>query len=311
MYFIKALIISSVLPTKPTASTNQMHVVNSEASAVFCLEMLTTITLLNQDRIIFVWCVADAGVSRGRCCKMVFVTCSFGCCRVLVYEHFAGIIQAAQSPSLHVEKAIICLLLLCVKLIHKEEIRDRVLRALEIFLVLSASVADAMSETIAVGLSKLLQSSWQCVRSLAGWQTIFTLLHRCAKHPGARDRALNALRTLIEHDAAGRMARGALGHANAVGSSNAATSNGTTMPSGVRPILDKDTLLPCFNALVGFASVPSGPLRLSTDGTSIDTDLSIYAMRSMHTLFEMVPLLCGYGTSVIASQPASRHCAQA
>jgi hypothetical protein len=212
-------------------------------------------------------------------------------CRVLVFEHFASIIQSAIFPSLHVEKAIICLLLLCVKLIHKEEIRERILRALEIFLSLEPAVADAMSETIAVGLSKLLQCSSHCVRSVAGWKTIFTLLQRCASHPGARDRALNALRALIARDPAASRAFKTTSSSNLLTVSLPSTVS--TVPTA---ILDKDTLMACFNALAAFASIPVG-LRMSVDSTSSDTELSINAMRSMYVLYEMVPGI-GMTTSV-------------
>ena len=51
VYFIKALIYGSHRGgAKATSAFGEM-------SAIFCLEMLTTVTLLNQDRIIFVWYV--------------------------------------------------------------------------------------------------------------------------------------------------------------------------------------------------------------------------------------------------------------
>ena len=84
-------------------------------------------------------------------------------CRVLVYEHFRAIIQGAEHPSLYVEKAIICLLLLCVKLLAKNEIRARILRALGVFVHLKPAVADAMSETVAVGVANMVKSHAQAI----------------------------------------------------------------------------------------------------------------------------------------------------
>lgn len=125
VYLIKAL-------RRESSNTHANQEFNEDV-ACFCLDLLTNIVLSNEHRVSFVW--------------------------VLVYEHFTGLVQMATKPQPLVEKAIVCLLLLCVNLVHKEEVRVGVLNSLDLVLRLNPSVATAMAESIAIACSKLISTS--------------------------------------------------------------------------------------------------------------------------------------------------------
>jgi len=125
VYLIKAL--------RRESTNSQANQDFNEDVACFCLDLLTNIVLSNEHRVSFVW--------------------------VLVYEHFTGLVQLAAKPQPLVEKAIVCLLLLCVHLVHREEVQAGVLNSLDLVLHLNAAVATAMAESTAIACSKLVSAN--------------------------------------------------------------------------------------------------------------------------------------------------------
>ena len=165
-YFIKALILDSQY--KP--GQNDFN----ESNACFCLELLTEITLINHERIDFVWC--------------------------LVSGHFIQIISTAKQISEYVEQAIICSLLLCVKLSSKREISSAIFNTLELFLKLEPSIANAMSESIIIAVTKLLQSisTYQFISTSDQWRIVMSLVERSAKYLNSCERGFLGLSNLIQ-----------------------------------------------------------------------------------------------------------------
>ncbi|OVA02830.1 SEC7-like [Macleaya cordata] len=139
-----------------------------EDTAIFCLELLITITLYNRDRIVLLW----PGV----------------------YEHIAGIVQSATMPSAFVEKAVFGLLHICQRLLpYKENLADELLRSLQLILKLDARVADAYCEQITQEIADLVKTNAMCIKSQMGWRTITSLLSITARHPEASDVGFEAL----------------------------------------------------------------------------------------------------------------------
>ena len=169
VYLIKALIIDSSTGPNPGNMTAA-----SEADASFCLELLTKIVLLNSERINFVW--------------------------VLVADHFANIVQMAKSPSEFVEKAIVCLLLLCVTLAPRKEISVHVFHTLELFLKLEPAVATAMAESTIIAITRLLQSPEECIQTPSAWTVTLGIVERCANSAQAHQRGFHALSSLLRTD---------------------------------------------------------------------------------------------------------------
>ncbi|KAG0611346.1 hypothetical protein M758_7G134300 [Ceratodon purpureus] len=166
----RALVWAAGRPHKSGGSTEDEDV------AVFCLELLITITLNNRDRIMLLW--------QG------------------VYEHMAGIIQTAVVPGLLVEKAVFGLLRVCQRLLpYKENLAEELLRSLQLILKLDARVADTFCERITQEVMVLVRANAAHIKSPMGWRTVTALLSITARHPEASEPGFDAL-SYIMHDGA-------------------------------------------------------------------------------------------------------------
>jgi len=158
----KALIQAAGRPQKITSS------LDDEGTAVFCLELLITITLKNRDRIVLLW--------QG------------------VYEHIAHIVQSTVMPCNLVEKAVFGLLHICQRLLpYKENLVDDLLRSLQLILKLDARVADAYCENITLEVTRLVKANAIHIKSQMGWRTVISLICITARHPDASDVGFDAL----------------------------------------------------------------------------------------------------------------------
>ncbi|PIA32358.1 hypothetical protein AQUCO_04500153v1 [Aquilegia coerulea] len=139
-----------------------------EETAVFCLELLITITLNNRDRILLLW--------------------------QTVFEYICSIVESTVMPCALVEKAVFGLLRICQRLLpYKENLADELLRSLRLVLKLDARVADAYCENIAHEVMCLVKANATHIRSLMGWRTITSLLSITARHPDASEAGFEAL----------------------------------------------------------------------------------------------------------------------
>ncbi|KAL6056157.1 GDP/GTP exchange factor for ARF [Balamuthia mandrillaris] len=75
---------------------------------------------------------------------------------VLVYEHFSGIIMPSKTCMPLVERAIMDLSLLCIKLVHNPAISDQVLRALQFFMKMNSNVYKGLIEHIVSVLATII-----------------------------------------------------------------------------------------------------------------------------------------------------------
>ncbi|CAN6311936.1 unnamed protein product [Urochloa humidicola] len=158
----RTLIQAAGQPQKITSS------LDDEGIAVFCLELLITVTLNNRDRIVLLW--QD------------------------VYEHITHIVQSTVMPCNLVEKAVFGLLHICQRLLpYKANLVDDLLRSLQLILKLDARVADAYCENITLEVTRLVKANATHIKSQMGWRTIISLLCITARHPDASDAGFEAL----------------------------------------------------------------------------------------------------------------------
>jgi brefeldin A-resistance guanine nucleotide exchange factor 1 len=158
----RALIQAAGRPQKITSS------LDDEGIAVFCLELLITVTLNNRDRIVLLW--QD------------------------VFEHITHIVQSTVMPCNLVEKAVFGLLHICQRLLpYKANLVDDLLRSLQLILKLDARVADAYCENITLEVTRLVKANATHIKSQMGWRTIISLLCITARHPDASDAGFEAL----------------------------------------------------------------------------------------------------------------------
>ena len=75
-----------------------------------------------------------------------------------------------------VERAVVGLLRLAIRLLHKEEVSSQVLLTLRILLLMKHSVLQACGRQISFGLHELIRTNASSITSSRDWVTVFTLL---------------------------------------------------------------------------------------------------------------------------------------
>nr|XP_013013704.1 Golgi-specific brefeldin A-resistance guanine nucleotide exchange factor 1 isoform X11 [Cavia porcellus] len=121
-----------------------------EEDAAFCLEMLLRIVLENRDRV--------------------------GCVWQTVRDHLYHLCVQAQDFCFLVERAVVGLLRLAIRLLRREEISGQVLHSLRILLLMKPSVLSRVSHQVAYGLHELLKTNAANIHSCEDWATLFALL---------------------------------------------------------------------------------------------------------------------------------------
>lgn len=169
IYLLKALILASVRPKEKEA------VPFDEKLAIFCLDLVTAITYLNQERIIFLW--------------------------VLVYEHFAGLLGGATSATFLTERAVSNLLFLCQKL-GGSDFGEQLIKSLQLLLKLNPAVTASLADLITTGTSRILHAHPRLLRSPVAWPTLLSLIRFSTDYPNSSIVAFKALNGLILADKA-------------------------------------------------------------------------------------------------------------
>ncbi|XP_067876505.1 Golgi-specific brefeldin A-resistance guanine nucleotide exchange factor 1 isoform X3 [Heterodontus francisci] len=121
-----------------------------EEDAAFCLEMLLRIVLENRDRVSCVW--------------------------QTVRDHLYHLTVHATEQCFLVERAVVGLLRLAIRLLRREEISPQVLLSLRVLLMMKPIVLSRVSRQIAYGLHELLKTNAANIHSCDDWCTLFTLL---------------------------------------------------------------------------------------------------------------------------------------
>ncbi|KAG8435109.1 hypothetical protein GDO86_013165 [Hymenochirus boettgeri] len=121
-----------------------------EEDAAFCLEMLLRIVLENRDRV--------------------------GCVWQAVRDHLYHLCVHAVESCFLVERAVVGMLRLAIRLLRREDISAQVLLSLRILLMMKPSVLSRVSRQVAFGLHELLKTNAANIHSSADWYTLFCLL---------------------------------------------------------------------------------------------------------------------------------------
>jgi len=165
-YLAKALIHASTRTTKPSASstssssstaTSPITAPVDEDVAVLCLELLIELTLRNRDRVALLW--------------------------PFVHEHLESILSSNAFGPMLVQRAVIGILRVCVRMLHKQEVSDALLKSLALLTKLEPQVADSLADRIAIGVLQIEQANAAYIRSASAWQTVFSILKSHARHP--------------------------------------------------------------------------------------------------------------------------------
>ncbi|KAI1894387.1 hypothetical protein AGOR_G00115290 [Albula goreensis] len=121
-----------------------------EEDAAFCLEMLLRIVLENRDRVSCVW--------------------------QTVRDHLCHLCVHATESCFLVERAVVGLLRLAIRLLRREDISSQVLLSLRLLLMMKPHVLSRVSREVAYGLHELLKTNAANIHCSDDWFTLFSLL---------------------------------------------------------------------------------------------------------------------------------------
>ncbi|XP_055083101.1 Golgi-specific brefeldin A-resistance guanine nucleotide exchange factor 1 [Periophthalmus magnuspinnatus] len=121
-----------------------------EEDAAFCLEMLLRIVLENRDRVACVW--------------------------QTVRDHLYQLCVQANDSCFLVERAVVGLLRLAIRLLRREDISSQVLLSLRLLLMMKPHVLSRVSREVSYGLHELLKTNAANIHSTEHWHTLFTLI---------------------------------------------------------------------------------------------------------------------------------------
>ncbi|KAF9398812.1 GDP/GTP exchange factor for ARF, partial [Mortierella sp. AD011] len=156
--------------TKPTKPPTPSKVYNP--ASVFFLELMISLTVQNRYRVQALW--------------------------PIVFEHLSDIIREAGSQSvLLVERAVVGLLRLCIRLAHNDDMNKEVLDALDLLLGLPIDVVPEVAEQMMAGVLTLLKADTSCVRPNLNWDVLFALLSSTSNHPEAAKYSFEAISMFV------------------------------------------------------------------------------------------------------------------
>ncbi|XP_055026813.2 Golgi-specific brefeldin A-resistance guanine nucleotide exchange factor 1 isoform X5 [Misgurnus anguillicaudatus] len=121
-----------------------------EEDAAFCLEMLLRIILENRDRVSCVW--------------------------QTVRDHLYQLCVHANESCFLVERAVVGLLRLAIRLLRREDIGSQVLLSLRLLLMMKPHVLSRVCREVAFGLHELLKTNAANIHCTDDWYTLFSLL---------------------------------------------------------------------------------------------------------------------------------------
>ncbi|KAI8601707.1 hypothetical protein EDD21DRAFT_373786 [Dissophora ornata] len=156
--------------TKPTKPPTPSKLYNP--ASVFLLELMISLTVQNRYRVQALW--------------------------PIVFEHLSDIIREAGSQSvLLVERAVVGLLRLCIRLAHNDDMSKEVLDALDLLLGLPIDVVPEVAEQMMAGVLTLLKADTSCVRPNLNWDVLFALLSSTSNHPEAAKYSFEAISMFV------------------------------------------------------------------------------------------------------------------
>lgn len=128
-----------------------------EFVVAFCIDALCDLTLQNEDRLHISW--------------------------PALHSILVRIISPATPPCALLERSIIALLRVAARLLDRDELRDDVLRTLNLVVRLPGDATLALSGPIAAGLYNLVKCHGSQITSTSGWHAIFSIIENLARCP--------------------------------------------------------------------------------------------------------------------------------
>ncbi|KAK9505516.1 hypothetical protein O3M35_009555 [Rhynocoris fuscipes] len=147
-FFIKALVSASYGPEGHVSLGSSF----SEDTAVFFLELLLKVVIQNRDRIGTMWNTV----------------------RVHIYTLLMG--AAACDHHFLVERSVVGLLRLAIRLMHREDMSPMVLKSLRMLLLLKGTTLSRVARQVSYGMYELIKTSAANIHNEPDWTMIFTLL---------------------------------------------------------------------------------------------------------------------------------------
>ncbi|XP_051945583.1 Golgi-specific brefeldin A-resistance guanine nucleotide exchange factor 1-like isoform X5 [Xyrauchen texanus] len=144
-----------------------------EEDAAFCLEMLLRIILENRDRVSCVW--------------------------QTVRDHLYQLCVHATESCFLVERAVVGLLRLAIRLLRREDVGSQVLLSLRLLLMMKPHVLSKVSRDVAYGLHELLKTNAANIHCSDDWYTLFSLLE-CIGAGVKPPAALRVTNTNLDND---------------------------------------------------------------------------------------------------------------
>lgn len=154
-----------------------------ETVIAFCIDLLCELTLQNRDRLHLPWPALHGLLVR--------------------------VIAPATQPSAVLERAVVALLRIGVRLLHREELRDDVLRGLNLLVRLPADTAEVLCIPIAAGVYNIVKAHGSGIQSTSGWHAILSILENSARYQAeAREIGLESISCMLnDHTSANAVSR--------------------------------------------------------------------------------------------------------
>ncbi|XP_074647787.1 Golgi-specific brefeldin A-resistance guanine nucleotide exchange factor 1-like isoform X2 [Tubulanus polymorphus] len=121
-----------------------------EDASVFYLELLIRVVLQNRDRVSPIW--------------------------QSIRDHFYNVLVNASEPTFLIERTVVGLLRIAIRLLRREEIASQVLTSLRMLLMIKGGVVYSVCRQLSYGLHELLRTNAANIHSSDDWYTLFTLL---------------------------------------------------------------------------------------------------------------------------------------
>ncbi|KAJ3033358.1 GDP/GTP exchange factor for ARF [Rhizophlyctis rosea] len=151
-------------PATPAAATYN-------AAAVFMLEVAINVALQNRDRVGIVWDI--------------------------LVGHVKDILGAGGVHVMLVERAVVGLLRVCMRLVHKDDLTTQVFNSLDLLTHLPPDTFTAIAERLMAGVLALIKTDSSVFVKHAKWDTVLTLLSSTSMHPQAARYSFEAASILV------------------------------------------------------------------------------------------------------------------
>ncbi|KAI0811245.1 Sec7-domain-containing protein [Irpex lacteus] len=117
----------------------------------------------------------------------------------VVFEHLSALLSTpTQYSILHIERAVVGLLRICLILAQKPSLRDQVYVSFDLLGRQPPSISSAVAEQVAAGLILIAKKHQDIISFQTEWNVVFSLVKSTIGHPEASKQAFEFIHGLIE-----------------------------------------------------------------------------------------------------------------